>query len=74
MDPDGFNFHERTHNDNGKYILQFLIKSSLGMCKPLDLVHNEIMVCDQNYFRVHRTTHSKGQPQSDPIHQEHRKY
>ena len=62
--PDGFNYHPRTHNDNGKCIIEYLLKSSLGLCCQLNIVYHNILVCDQNYFKVHRTTHTKGQPQS----------
>ena len=59
-DPDGFNFHERTQNSNGKLILEYLIKASLGKCKPINRVYQDIIVCreEQCYFRI--------QPQSDP--------
>ena len=67
-DPDGFSFHERTQNSNGKLIFEYLIKASLGKCKPINRVYQDIIVCrkEQCYFRIHHTTHSKGQPQSDP--------
>ena len=63
-DPDGFNFHERTQNLNGKLILEYLIKASLGKCKPINRVYQDIIVCREEkcYFRIHHTT----QPQSDP--------
>ena len=67
-DPDGFNFHERTQNSNGKLILEYLIKASLGKCKPINRVYQDIIVCreEQYSFRIHHTTHSKRQLQSDP--------
>jgi hypothetical protein len=65
-DPDGFNYHNRMHNDNGKCAIEYLLLSSLGMCRNLSLVYSNIIVCENKYFRVHRTTHIKGQPQSDP--------
>ena len=68
-DPDGFNYHTRTHNSNGKLILEYLIKASLGKCKPLNPVYRDILVCPgdrSKYFRIDHTTHSKGQPHSDP--------
>ena len=35
---------------------------------PLYKVYRDILVCSQErYFRVHHTTHTKGQPQSDPM-------
>ena len=67
-DPDGFNFHERTQNSNGKVIIERLLKASLGMCKSLNMVYKDILVCreQQCFFRIHHTTHSRGQPHSDP--------
>ena len=67
--PDGFNFHERTHNSNGKWIMANLIKASLGKCSEISIMYLEILVCEheQCYFRVHSTTtHSRRQPHSDP--------
>ena len=66
--PDGFNFHERTHNSNGKWMMANLIKASLGKCTEISNMYPEILVCEheQCYFRVHSTTHSRGQPHSDP--------
>ena len=70
-DPDGFNFHKRMQNCNGKWILEYLIKVSLGTCKPLNTVYQDILVCqdpsqEQCYFRIDHSTHSRGQPHSDP--------
>ena len=67
-DPDGFNFHERTQNSNGKLIIECLLKASLGKCKSLNMVYQDILVCQEQqcFFRIHHTTHSKGQPHSDP--------
>ena len=67
--PDGFNYHTRTHNSNGKLILEYLIKASLGKCKPLNPVYRDILVCPGDkykYVRIDHTTHPKGQPHSNP--------
>ena len=64
--PDGFNFHSQMHNDNLKCAIEYLLLVSLGLCKSLNVVYSNIMVCESRYFRVHRTTRIKGQPQSDP--------
>lgn len=59
-------------NSNGKWILEYLIKASLGTCKPLNTVYQDILVCqdpsqeEQCYFRIDHSTHSRGQPHSDP--------
>ena len=66
---DGFYFHERTHNSNGKWIMANLIKASLGKCSEISIMYPEILVCEheQCYFRVRSTTtHSRRQPHSDP--------
>ena len=66
-DPDGFNFHSQMHNDNGKCAIEYLILASLGLCKSLNAVYSNVVVCEDRYFWVHRTTYIKGQPQSNPI-------
>ena len=54
------------HNDNGKCAIEYLILASLGLCKSLNAVYSNIVVCEDRYFRVHRNTYIKGQPQSNP--------
>lgn len=57
------NFHSQMHNDNRKCAIEYLILASLGLCKSLNAVYSDIVVCENRYFRVHQTTHIKGQPQ-----------
>ena len=66
--PDGFNFHGKTHNSNGKVILEMLIKSSLGKCHRMSLMQPQILVCPTSncYFRVHGSSHTRAQLHTGP--------
>ena len=63
--PDVFFCHHRMGNDNGKHLIENVIGASLGTCKALSLIYKRVYRCGNHYFRVHHTTHSKDQPQSD---------
>lgn len=55
--PDGFKYHLRMHNDNGKCVLDALLVFFTWIVYSLE--------CQSHFFRVHKTIHSKQQSQSD---------
>ena len=66
--PEGCNFHPRMSNSNGKYLIYYLILSSLGRCVPVKSAYSNIMKCvgSSKFFKTQLTTHTKGQPHTDP--------
>ena len=68
IQPMGGNFHARMHNSNGKHLLANLLVASLGKCLPLSNIYSGIYHCksSEKFFSVDVTTHTKGQPHTDP--------
>ena len=68
IQPTGGNFHTRMHNSNGKQIITALLVASLGNCLPFKKSYRGMYHCrsSNKFFSIEMTTHTKGQPHSDP--------